>query len=61
MIAKEIGRGRLTGTIGLLQALIAEGLLTETDAGSAHSTMIKRGAFLPNLSLPVRTAGVTTR
>ena len=61
MIIKEIGNDRLTGTIGLIQAAVMEGLITEEQARSAHSKMIASGAFLPPLSLGAQTTNVTAR
>jgi hypothetical protein len=60
MISDEIGRDRLTGTIGLVHFAVAEGLMTEEQARAAHSTMIARGAFLPEISLPVTVKDAVT-
>jgi predicted nucleic acid-binding protein len=61
MIGAEIGRGQLTGTIGLIQAAVAEGLITEGEARAAHSKMIAAGAFLPKLVLTLGATGAAVR
>ena len=48
---REIGTGRMTGTVGLLREAVAEGLLTAEEACGAYNQMKRLGGFLPKLSL----------
>lgn len=54
MVRAEVGPERLTGTMGLLTALVSGAVLTTSEAAAAHSRMILRGGFLP--ALPARLA-----
>jgi len=51
VIRREIGAGRLTGTVGLLRDAIAAGLMTAEAAFESYQEMKCRGGFLPDLTL----------
>lgn len=51
VIKREIGVGRLTGTVGLLRDAIAAGLTTPEAAFESYQQMKRRGGFLPDLKL----------
>ncbi len=51
VIEREIGVGRMTGTVGLLREAVAVGRLTSEIAFAAYQRMKRLGGFLPNLSL----------
>ena len=48
MIEHELGKARLTGTIGLLKQLVDTCILTGRQVAEAHAKMIAHGAFLPS-------------
>jgi predicted nucleic acid-binding protein len=51
VIRREIGAGRLTGTVGLLRDAITAGLMTTEAAFESYQEMKRRGGFLPDLKL----------
>jgi len=51
VIRREIGVGRLTGTVGLLRDAIAAGLTTAEAAFESYQQMKRSGGFLPDLTL----------
>lgn len=51
VIRREIGAGRLTGTVGLLRDAIAARLITAEAAFENYQEMKRRGGFLPDLTL----------
>lgn len=50
VMTQEIGTGRVTGSLGLLISIAADGLLAVDAAVDAYQTMIDTGGFLPNHS-----------
>lgn len=52
MIESELGRGRLTGSIGLMKAAVKSGLVSAAEARAAHAAMIRCGGFLPPAEFP---------
>jgi predicted nucleic acid-binding protein len=57
MITRELGDGRVTGTLGLLIRAIQAGVLTPDRATAAYQLMRRRGAFLPDVPAGVFTQG----
>lgn len=46
----ELGKARVTGSIGLIREAVAGGVVELDDAYLAYSKMINAGAYLPNLA-----------
>jgi predicted nucleic acid-binding protein len=45
----ELGKDRVTGSVGLLKLAVADGLLTERRAFELYEKMVSGGGFLPRL------------
>lgn len=50
-IAKEIGKEKLTGSIGLLKEAVSSGSMTPLEAMACYEQMRAHGAFLPDIEL----------
>jgi predicted nucleic acid-binding protein len=48
--SNEVGRARVTGSIGLLKEAVSTGALTSGEAYRAYSLMVGAGAFFPTLA-----------
>ncbi|HVA41371.1 MAG TPA: hypothetical protein VNF49_11950, partial [Candidatus Binataceae bacterium] len=49
MITRELGQGRVTGSLGLLVRAVELVALTSDQASAAYELMRKRGGFLPDV------------
>lgn len=49
MIAQELGEDRVTGSLGLMKAAVAGGMLSVAEAMAGYHRMKAAGAFLPNI------------
>lgn len=49
--AELLGSDRVTGSLGLLRACVAAGLLRRDDAFDRYQRMVDNGAFLPSLDI----------
>jgi predicted nucleic acid-binding protein len=47
----ELGKNRVTGSIGLLKKAVADGLVNQTEAFEIYKKMVAGGGFLPRLQL----------
>lgn len=50
-ITNELGKEKLTGSIGLLLQLAEAGLITKDDAHTSYNSMVGMGGFLPAMPL----------
>jgi predicted nucleic acid-binding protein len=48
--SRELGRARLTGTLGRLAVAVKASTLTRDDAYAAYQRMLTAGAFLPSIT-----------
>ena len=51
MITRELGEGRVTGTLGILIRMIHHGLIESQSAIAAYEQMRRQGGFLPEVSV----------
>ncbi len=51
MITRELGPGRVTGTLGILVRMIHHGLIANQLALATYEQMRRRGGFLPEVRL----------